>query len=97
MAKELDSFYTLCEVIDMLHGVKMGSNIEPNLLKSKLAQHGCRHQLAYGSDCVKPKHHFAFHIPLQLERDGMILDTFVLERKHQPIKQCAQHVKNNFL
>jgi len=94
MTKELDSFYALCEVVDMLHGVKMGSKIEPNLLQNKLVQHGCLHQLAYGSDCVKPKHHFAFHIPLQLERDRMILDTFVLERKHQPIKQCAQHVKN---
>ena len=48
----------------------------------------------YLLDHVKPKHHYAHHIPAQIARDALLLDTFVLERKHKPVKQCAQHCKN---
>jgi hypothetical protein len=92
---ELQSFYALCDAVDKLHGLKLG-NLRPDLdaLQLDSCKHGCLHQLAYGSQGVKPKHHYAHHIVHQVRRDAILLDTFVLERKHQPIKTCAQHVAN---
>ena len=55
MAKELDSFYARCEVIDMLHGVKMESKIELNLLKSKLVRRGVLESIALHDTAAKAK------------------------------------------
>ena len=89
----IKSLHALCSAIDMLHTAKIG-NVNIIELRAAVSLHADLHQAAYGLEHVKPKHHYAHHISSQLARDKMLLDTFVLERKHQPIKQCAQHVKN---
>ena len=50
--------------------------------------------LAYPDRNVRPKHHFAQHIPLQIQRDGTVWDAFVGERKHQALKAIANEVRN---
>ena len=51
---------------------------------------------AYTSDKVRPKHHFSMHVPLQAAREGILVDTFVHERKHRMFKSflekfCGKH------
>ena len=51
------------------------------------------HQVAYGSDLLRPKHHWLQDLPAQLLRDQMVLDAFVIERQHLMVKGVAEHVK----
>lgn len=48
----------------------------------------------YGKEPLRPKHHYALHIGSQCRRDGMLLDCFVLERKHISIKKFCNHCDN---
>ena len=93
MELQLVSFYALGYVLDLLHAAKRGP-INTVELQAAISLHGDLHQRAYGTDNVKPKHHYAHHVPKQIARDHLLLDTFVLERKHQPIKRCAGHCQN---
>lgn len=43
---------------------------------------------AYGVHHVKPKFHYALHSAMQWKADGVTQDCFVLERKHQVVKQA---------
>ena len=52
------------------------------------------HTLAYGTEHLRPKHHYMFHVGRQWREDKFVLDCFVHERKHQAIKACANHIKN---
>eukprot|EP00969_Alexandrium_andersonii_P056954 2511570-Alexandrium_andersonii.AAC.1 len=42
----------------------------------------------------KPKHHYMVHLPRQNDRDQVVLDCWVLERKHQVIKMSCEWVGN---
>ena len=35
-----------------------------------------------------------FHVPSQLQRDGLLIDAFVIERKHLSVKALADKIKN---
>ena len=48
---------------------------------------------AYGTDAVIPKHHLTFHLLDHVDEDGMVLDCFVLERKHITFKDVAQNIR----
>ena len=51
---------------------------------------------AYGPESAKPKHHFQFHIPDQVEQHALTLDTLVCERKHAVFKSgVAPFVNKN--
>lgn len=52
------------------------------------------HRAAYGTERIKPKHHYAMHNALQAERGDLVLDCFVHERKHQVLKRAANPIKN---
>lgn len=41
---------------------------------------------AYGAEWVRPKGHYAFHVPEQIREWGRLLDTFTPERKHKAFK-----------
>lgn len=52
------------------------------------------HKKAYGTQHIKPKHHWMLDIPSQMRRDGLVLDAFVIERQHLTVKGVAEHVRN---
>ncbi len=52
------------------------------------------HQEAYGSQFLKPKHHWLLDIAPQITRDRVVLDAFVIERQHLLVKSLAEHVRN---
>ena len=49
---------------------------------------------AYPDSEPKPKHHYAGHLPDQYTLDGLLLDAFVLERKHHSSKAYGGHMTN---
>ena len=63
-------------------------------LQAALERHLTLHVTAYGEDLVRPKHHWLYHVAPQFQRDGVILDTFVVERGHLLVKRIAEHNKN---
>ena len=52
------------------------------------------HCAAWGTDRLKPKHHWMMDIAAQVRRDGVVLDAFVIERTHLAVKAIAEHVKD---
>jgi hypothetical protein len=63
-------------------------------LRAAIHEHGDAFDTAYPDAVWKPKNHFIHHVPEHLERDGIILDAFVGERKHQVVKLCAANIKH---
>ncbi|CAE7234491.1 unnamed protein product [Symbiodinium sp. CCMP2592] len=45
------------------------------------------YEKCYGTDKVKPKHHYAMHIPSQLEESHVLADCFPTERRNNLFKQ----------
>ena len=93
---ETASFLAVCRVLDLMDTIKkfgIGDRILREL-KQEVARSLRLHVAAYGCDWVKPKHHYMIHMPRQVEEDGVWLDCFVHERKHQVIKEAASHIKN---
>jgi hypothetical protein len=91
------SFDALCEWLDLLIDVKRGL-VSPLLGAPRLRTLGERqlqlHLTAYGTEAVLPKHHWFLDLPQQLERDGCVIDAFVIERQHLTVKGVAEHIKN---
>jgi hypothetical protein len=97
---QIASFQAVCRVMDLILIAKRGeadvvqASVE---LQRALEAHMQLHQNAYGTDHIKPKHHWMMDIPRQLVRDRCVLDAFVIERTHQVVKGIATHVDNTHL
>jgi hypothetical protein len=52
------------------------------------------HQLAYGTQYIKPKHHWMMDVAAQLVRDECVLDAFIIERTHLVVKGIADNIRN---
>ena len=93
---ELASFLAACECIDVLQDIKdtAASAEKCSALLLATRRHLQLHKAAYGSQHLRPKNHFALHLPAQILRDGMLIDAFVLERKHRCAKSIASSVDN---
>ena len=96
MAKELDSFAAMAQVCYMLQDLKR-HKVNAQLCEAftvKQQQHLRLFIEAYGTDHVKPKHHFAMHLGEQMINHGCVVDAFALERKHQVFKMIATKTEN---
>ena len=96
MQSERASFMAACHVVDLMQAVKLQCTAA-GLAKLKAATHAFfqLHVAAYGSELVRPKHHYMVgHLTKQAEADVFWLDCFVHERKHQLTKDASNHIKN---
>jgi hypothetical protein len=94
---EYRSFLAACEVLDLLLIAKRcTADIvqTANRLAVAASEHLRLHIVAYGTDYVKPKHHWTLDVPAQILRDGCVLDAFIIERTHLLVKGIAEHVRN---
>ena len=90
LQEEVASFKAFHAVGVLVQKLKFGACTALQL-QSALQSHLPLFVKAYGPEWVRPKHHFAMHIPLQIQRDTMLLDTCVHERKHKLVKGYAGH------
>jgi hypothetical protein len=97
LGPQIASFQAVCRVMDLILVAKrreadfLHASVE---LQRALEAHMQLHQHAYGTDHIKPKHHWMMDIPRQLVRDGCVLDAFVIERSHLVVKGIATHIDN---
>ena len=94
LPEEARSFKALVVATRFVQLAKLGHANVHNDLASALKDHLKAFVRAYPDRSVRPKHHFAQHIPLQIQRDGGVYDAFVGERKHQALKAIANEVRN---
>jgi hypothetical protein len=93
--KEVASFRAMCECASLLRQLKRTpSKALCQDLQLAQTRHLDLFLAAYPESEIKPKHHYSLHIPGQVIRDGMLLDTFVLERKHRTMKRHASEIDN---
>ena len=93
LPKEAASFEALALVMELLRRGKEGYPVSSELADA-IANHSRLFALAYPDIDQKPKAHYAHHIAKQLRRDGWIIDAFVGERKHRPIKAMGSDITN---
>ena len=93
LTREIQSFKDLAVVMELLRRGKEGSAVHIEL-NNAIAAHAKSFVVAYPELEPKPKAHYAFHLPKQLERDGWVIDSFVGERKHIGIKSFGSDTKN---
>ena len=94
---ELASFAAACRCIDLLQLAKRGvadSREAADELSRASAEHLELHKTAYGTAHLRPKHHWVMDVPAQLRRDGLVLDSFIVERIHLQVKSVAEHIRN---
>ena len=94
MSGPVSSLLALCDVVDEVLRVKRGHGRRLALLIASIKKYLTVFVNTYSADLVRPKHHFLHHIPQQIERDGMLLDCWVHERKHQMVKRSCNWVDN---
>ena len=90
-----EAFYAACEIVDILLMAKYG--LKPlHLAAAEMREAVSRcmrsHIAAYGTEGLKPKHHWCHDVAEQLERDAsldIVLDCFVIERLHKRVKSIA--------
>ena len=98
MRDALESFASLCQAVAMLNAMKrVSTNITRqncDKLKATLATHLRLFQRAYGSDCVRPKHHLCQHLADQIFAHKLVIDCWPCERKHRSLKRLAGTIDN---
>ncbi len=80
------SMIAVLEVVMLLQAVKTGQ-VTPDALWDAIVRHLRLYKEAYGSGKMRPKHHYALHLPDMLRRFGFLLATFTHERKHRIVKR----------
>jgi len=91
LVPEIRSYSALGRVLNLICMGKAGQPLH-QALKVALREHAKLCGAAYDVADFKPKNHYVHHIPLQLRRDGLIVDCFVGERKNAFMKAMAKNI-----
>jgi len=90
----VESMIAVLDVIDLLQGCKIKGSVTPQELMDAIKKHLDLFKRAYGEDAMRPKHHYALHLPDILHRFGILLATFVNERKHRAVIRYSRGRNN---
>ena len=91
------SFHACCETVDICQRTKRGQltmQEGSRLLKEAAQRHLALHIRCYGTEHVKPKHHWVFDIALQWLEHQLVIDAFIIEKEHLRAKVIADRVDN---
>jgi hypothetical protein len=78
------------EVLDMLQSCKIKNKVDPEKLRRAIKTHMDKFIEMHGEEAVRPKHHYALHLPDMLKKFGVLISTFTHERKHRAVKRYAR-------
>lgn len=91
LAKEVSSCFALASWVHLVRLSKRGVSTTRSALENAAGYHNRKMQEAY--DIIPlPKHHTRFHLGLQYERDGWLLDCWTLERANATTKNAFSFV-----
>ena len=94
LPEQIASFQALADVVKQLQKMKLLSSVPDSAadeLQRLMELHFDAFKVAYDTDKIVPKHHYSMHIPSQVKWLGIVVDTFVTERKHRLAKEVAEH------
>ena len=83
---ETKSFLALADVMDYLCLGNRGSFIRADHLQRLIMSHCNLFLKAYGENPVVHKFHMTMHLPMQLQKFGLLISCFTQERKHKHVK-----------
>jgi hypothetical protein len=92
VAKEVSSMVCLMKTVNCMRRYKKGNEMNIQTLLQNQSAHMDRFLHCYGLQSVIPKHHYQFHVSLQLLDHSCVLDCFTTERKHKVFKQSVAPV-----
>ena len=97
LARNIECLRRFCNVTDIIQTLKHPGDAKLcRTLGTALRAHLELALDVYGVDVVKPKHHYALHLPMQYSRAHalcspcLVLDTFTNERAHQIAKSFGE-------
>ena len=101
MAQEVSSFNACCQVVDVLLLTKRGHftlAAGARQLRAATTRFIDLHKACYGSENLKPKHHWLYDIASQWENQHhvheCVPDAFLVEKEHLVAKPIAERVRN---
>ena len=94
MQLHVASFVALCALVDAVLQCKRGVVTAGADVRALVGRFMSAFTRAYSEDACRPKHHFLFHLADQIERDGVLLDCWTHERKHQVVKAACNWTDN---
>ena len=97
MSEEIHSFNACCKIIDIIWRTKHGkiTMLEgAQLLRAATTRFLTMHQRCYGSEHLKPKHHWLFDIAEQWLLHECVVDAFLIEKAHLLVKPIADRTCN---
>lgn len=81
------------DVVELLSTAKPGI-VAPSQPMAAIQAHLNQFLKDYGASVWRPKHHYALHLPLMLERFGMLIACFSHEPKHRVVKRHMRNRQN---
>ena len=87
--RAVQSMLLLLNVLSLLSCTLSGA-VDPEELERAMIRHFQAQQRAWRYSLWLPKSHYALHLGRMLARFGMLLATFVQERKHRVVKRFAE-------
>jgi hypothetical protein len=97
MVEETSSFELCCHLIDGILDAKHGqTSMNESSLWLKRAHKAFleMHISCYGSEYIKPKHHWVFDIAEQWSLHSFVPDAFLIEKQHLAAKSIGNRVRN---
>jgi hypothetical protein len=91
--EQVRSMIAVLEVVELLASVPFDS-VSPAMLRTKIEGHFKLFVEAYGHARVRPKHHYALHLPEMLRIHGYLQSCIVHERIHTVTKRFTRDRKN---
>lgn len=85
----VESMIAALETLELLMSVNRDA-VSPETLHASIHKHVVLFKAAYTDDAMRPKHHYAMHLPCMLRKHGMLLATFTQERKHRAVKRYTR-------
>ena len=88
--RHVESMIAVLDVIDLLQACKVKHAVRPEKLYAAIQKHLDLFKQTYGTEMMRPKHHYALHLPDMLARFGVLLATLTAERKHRAVKRYSR-------
>jgi hypothetical protein len=97
LADKIASFEACCAFVDSMLACKRGL-VPPSAGAAQVRRLASAalsaHIQAYGTETVRPKAHWNLDVADQLLADGVVIDMFIVERRHLEVKQIADRCTN---
>ena len=84
--RHITSLFAVLHVVMLLHCVGCGI-VDPDTLAVAITAHMTAFVAAYGADRVRPKHHYAQHLPATLKRIGTLISCLTHDRRRRVVKR----------